>query len=112
KIRIGGGPHGTDTSVRNAQRTTIDPGAVIDASATDTGNGGNVAVWSDGATVFNGAIYARGGPKGGDGGWVETSGHTLAISSSALVDAGASKGKAGTWVLDPTDLTVDVADNN
>ena len=72
-VKIGGGPHGTDTSVRNAQNTTVAAGALIDASATDNGNGGNVAVWSDGTTVFNGTIYARGGPNGGNGGWVETS---------------------------------------
>ncbi|MBV9017015.1 MAG: filamentous hemagglutinin N-terminal domain-containing protein, partial [Alphaproteobacteria bacterium] len=70
KVRIGGGPHGTDTSVRNAQTTVIDAGAVIDASATGNGNGGNIAVWSDGSTTFNGAIYAKGGPNGGNGGWV------------------------------------------
>src|SRR5947207_4194503 len=112
KVRVGGGPHGTDTTVRNARKTVIDAGAVIDASATDAGNGGNVAVWSDGATVFKGAIYARGGPNGGDGGWVETSGHTLAIAKSAVVDASAPAGKSGTWLLDPTDLTVTAADSN
>ena len=111
-VRIGGGPHGADTTVRNAQKTVIDAGAVIDASATDNGNGGNVAVWSDGSTTFNGAIYAKGGPNGGNGGWVETSGHTLAIASSAVVDASAPAGSAGTWLLDPTDLTVTAASNN
>ena len=101
-VRIGGGPHGTDASVRNAQNTTVDPGALIDTSATDNGNGGNVAVWSDGTTVFNGTIYAKGGPNGGNGGWVETSGHgILDVGATTLVDVGAPIGSAGSWLLDP-----------
>src|SRR5204862_4576196 len=96
-VKIGGGPHGTDPLVRNALTTNVSAGAVIDASATGSGNGGNVAVWSDGATTFNGAIYAKGGPNGGDGGWVETSGHVLSVGATASVVASAPKGAAGTW---------------
>ncbi len=62
-VRLGGGPHGKDQTVRNARTTTIAPGAVIDASATGSGNGGQVTVWADDSTVFNGSILARGGPK-------------------------------------------------
>ncbi len=106
-VKIGGGPHGTDASVRNARKTTVAAGALIDASATDNGNGGNVTVWSDGSTVFNGTIYAKGGPQGGDGGWIETSGHLgLGVGATARVDALAPKGVVGTWVLDPLSITV------
>src|SRR5712692_7575377 len=107
-VRIGGGPHGTDASVRNAQNATVNAGAVIDASATANGNGGNVVVWSDGTTVFNGTILAKGGPNGGNGGWVETSGKsTLSIGPTASVSAAAPQGKAGLWLLDP-DSDVDI----
>ncbi|MGE3282893.1 MAG: beta strand repeat-containing protein [Alphaproteobacteria bacterium] len=105
-VKIGGGARGADASVRNALNTTIATGAVIDASATNSGNGGTVAVWSDGNTVFNGAIRARGGPNGGNGGWVETSGHRLSIGPTAAVDALAPNGKVGDWVLDPNSIIV------
>src|SRR5207248_11688537 len=113
-VRIGGGARGTDPSVRNAQTSVIDAGAVIDASATASGNGGTVAVWSDGSTTFNGTITAMGGPSGGNGGWVETSGRKLAIAGSASVNAAARSpgGKPGIWLLDPTDLEVTTADSN
>src|SRR5712691_10026608 len=100
-VEIGGGPHGADSLVRNALTTNISAGAVIDASATNNGNGGTVAVWSDGATVFNGTILAKGGPLGGDGGWVETSGKgTLTVGPSASVIASAARGNPGSWLLD------------
>jgi filamentous hemagglutinin family protein len=105
-VKIGGGPHGKDPAVRNATKTTVAADATIDASAVDKGNGGNVTVWSDGVTRFDGAITAKGGALGGDGGWVETSGHQLGIGDSARVDVGTSKGKAGTWLLDPKDLDI------
>ena len=107
-VEVGGGPHGQDPSVNNAQYTTVASGALIDASATGNGNGGNVAVWSDNTTSFAGTILARGGPQGGDGGWVETSGHNLSVASTAVVDASAlaPTGKPGTWLLDPWDLDV------
>src|SRR5206468_953790 len=69
RVRVGGGPHGTDPTVRNATTTTVSAAAVIDASATENGNGGQVTVWSDQATQFAGTINALGGPLGGDGGW-------------------------------------------
>ena len=73
-VRIGGGPHGQDPAVRNAQTTTVAAGSIIDASATRNGNGGQVTVWSEEATRFAGTINALGGPLGGERwGWVETS---------------------------------------
>ena len=108
-IKIGGGPHGKDPKVRNARTTTIAAGTVIDASATGKGSGGQVAVWSDQATEFAGAILARGGAIGGDGGWVETSGHSVDVANSAIVHAGAVKGKRGLWLLDPADVTISTA---
>src|SRR5208282_4761808 len=71
---IGGGSHGTDPTVQDAQQTTVAAGANIDADAVTDGNGGNVVVWS-GDTTFAGAISARGGANGGNGGSVEVSGH-------------------------------------
>ncbi len=90
----------------NAQAVTIDTGARINADALTNGNGGKAAVWSDGSTIFNGSISARGGALSGDGGCVETSGHKLDIGQGALVGTLAPRGKNGTWLLDPADFTI------
>src|SRR5208282_3182549 len=107
-VKIGGGPHGQDPSVRNAQTTTVAAGAVIDASATGNGNGGQVTVWSDTTTAFGGAILAQGGPGSGDGGIIETSSKgQLVVMPSTSVSAAAPKGRAGSWLLDPdSDVTI------
>jgi len=99
---LGAGPE------RNAQNTVVAAGSRIDADALGSGDGGKVALWSDGVTRFDGAISARGGAGGGNGGQVETSGATLKISGKARVDTGAAqgKGKGGNWLLDPDDITI------
>ena len=48
--------------------------ATINAHAIRRGNGGKVAVWSNGETSFAGSISAQGGAAGGNGGKIETSG--------------------------------------
>ncbi len=106
-VAVGGGPHGADPKVNNAQYTTVATDALIDASATGKGNGGTVSVWADGSTVFAGTILARGGPQGGNGGWVETSGRgALDVEPTAFVSTLAPIGMTGTWLLDPGDINV------
>ncbi len=100
---IGGNFHGSGPQ-QNAASTTVAQGALIDADAISAGNGGNVAVWSNGSTVFSGAITAQGGAEGGNGGYVETSGATLSIAGT--VTTLAQNGAAGTWLLDPADLSI------
>lgn len=102
-VRIGGDWQGAGEAP-HAETVTIAKGAAIDASATQRGDGGTVAVWSDGTTRFDGAITARGGALGGDGGKVETSGHVL--QATGKVDAAAKNGKGGLWLLDPYDVTI------
>jgi mucin-19 len=93
--------------VSNSAGVTIGAGAVIDASATQSGNGGAVSVLSDTTTTFAGTILANGGPLGGNGGTIETSGGQVVLGLAATVSAAAPLGKAGLWLLDPTDLTID-----
>jgi len=102
---IGGDFHGAGP-LPNAQTTTVSRGAVISADALTMGDGGQVAVWSDGATTFNGAITARGGAQGGNGGFVETSGAISVAVATGSVDTLAPSGTTGTWLLDPTDILV------
>ena len=103
-VLVGGALHGAG-DVHTASQTVVGANARINASATDNGNGGQVVVWSNGATAFRGSIEARGGANGGDGGFVETSGkQTLAFSGQ--VDTRAPRGVMGTLLLDPTDITI------
>ena len=106
-VQVGGGLQGSGT-LAHATTVTVAKGAKINASATQTGNGGTVSVWSDGTTQVAGTLKARGGALGGNGGTVETSGHQLDVTG-IKVDAAAPQGVAGTWLLDPYNLTVTTA---
>jgi filamentous hemagglutinin family protein len=104
---VGGDFHGAG-GARTAAFTQVDAGAVINADALVSGNGGKVAVWADQHTGFGGAISAKGGAQGGDGGFVETSGKaTLAFAGK--VDTTAAHGATGSLLLDPTDITIDTS---
>ena len=94
-------------AVPNANTVSIDAATMIDASATNAGNGGKVIVWANQATTFLGTILAKGGVQSGNGGFVETSGGTL--SYNGAVNTCAANGNTGTWLIDPTDLTIDAA---
>ncbi|HTP83093.1 MAG TPA: filamentous hemagglutinin N-terminal domain-containing protein, partial [Alphaproteobacteria bacterium] len=104
-VFIGGNFHGAGP-LPNAWTTNVQQGAVILADAVTYGNGGNVAVWADGYTAFNGAISAQGGALGGNGGFVETSGHQGLSVQTGSVNTLAPNGQAGTWLLDPMNITV------
>ncbi|GCL63442.1 autotransporter-associated beta strand repeat-containing protein [Pseudaquabacterium pictum] len=105
-VHVGGAWQGAGPD-RNAVHTRVVAGAQIDASAIRLGDGGQVVVWADDSTVFNGHIRARGGLLGGDGGAVETSGKLRLGIGSGTVDAGAAAGfRSGRWLLDPLDINV------
>ncbi|WP_319402019.1 filamentous hemagglutinin N-terminal domain-containing protein [uncultured Anaeromusa sp.] len=108
---IGGNFHGQGSEYR-AKTVSVDQGTLIKADALTLGNGGQVAVWSDGATNFAGTIRAQGGALSGDGGQVETSGKkTLTLTKEARVITTAPKGKTGSWLLDPSDYTIGTGAN-
>jgi len=88
-----------------ASMVSIDKGSVIDASATQNGNGGKVVVWSNELTTFAGLIRATGGVFGGNGGFVEVSSHGT-LSYTGLADLRAPKGTPGTLLLDPQDVMI------
>ena len=96
-----------------AQTVTVEQGASIDASATQSGNGGIIAIWSALKTNIAGSLKAIGGAVSGNGGFVETSSKgTVILAPNAIINTSASNGKAGTWLLDPIDLTIDAATAN
>ena len=102
-----GGNFGGKGPERNASATTVEKNATILADATVSGDGGKVAVWSNGQTDFYGTIFARGGSVGGNGGFAEISGKTLNKHGRAYLTA--ANGKVGTLLLDPTNFIYDTA---
>ncbi|MBK7000451.1 MAG: filamentous hemagglutinin N-terminal domain-containing protein, partial [Rhodoferax sp.] len=114
-ILVGGSWQNSDTSVPQATFTTIDCGVVLDASASESGNGGTVVAWSDvrnplSLTRAYGTFLAKGGVNGGNGGRIETSGHWLDVGS--VPDSGAPAGKGGLWLIDPYNITVVAGNGN
>ncbi len=105
-VLAGGDYQGKNAALPNAQQTWFGKDASIRADALQSGAGGKVVLWSDGATGAWGSISARGAGSG-NGGLVETSGHALS-TNGLRVDAagGASGGKSGTWLLDPWNIYV------
>lgn len=110
-VLIGGGYQGNDSSIANAETTAVAQGAQIQADAIDSGDGGQVIVWADGHTEYQGHISAKGGAQNGDGGFAEVSGKQT-LDFKGTVDLTASQGETGTLLLDPTNLTITGADNN
>ena len=94
-------------AVPNATAVKGDAATTINASAKDSGDGGKVVVWSDGATSFGGTIKATGGANTGDGGFVEVSGHQ-SLSYYGLTNTFAPFGKNGILLLDPLNTKIDV----
>jgi len=110
EVLVGGSWQGGDSSIRQATEATVEKGTLLEANATDKGDGGTVVLWSNvknplSVTRAYGAFEARGGANGGDGGRIETSGHRVDIGDLA-VNTLAAKGNNGLWLIDPYDFTV------
>ncbi|MEM7063292.1 MAG: CHAT domain-containing protein [Cyanobacteria bacterium P01_B01_bin.77] len=102
-IRIGGAYQGESSLPRSSQTTITNTNLIADAD--QQGNGGQVIVWSDGVTNFDGTISAQ--SSAGNGGLVETSGlQQLTIGESTQVTTTAPTGITGLWLVDPTELTI------
>ncbi len=103
---IGGDYQGKNPDIQNANRTYVGEGAVINASAGTTGNGGKVIVWADDVTRFYGSILATGGLLSGDGGFAEVSGKASIDFHAYQIELSAANGGAGTLLLDPANITL------
>ena len=103
-IQVGGSWQNNNPSVRQATRSVVETGSVLDVSAGREGDGGEIVVWSDinnprSLTIVSGELKARGGADYGNGGRIETSGYTLDVYG-IRVDASAENGINGLWLLD------------
>ncbi len=111
RMFLGGGFQGTSKSVsgdeidiaENATSTVIEAGALLDASATESGDAGEIIVWSDNSTAFHGSVVAE--AVDGAGGFAEISGkQTLNLAGFSVDLSGTTA--AGTLLLDPDDIAV------
>ncbi len=98
QVFVGGGRKGQDPDRKNAQNTTVAPGAEIHAVGGQTG--GEVVLWADGAMDFLGSVRAQ----GGSGGFVEVSG-LQQLNFAGQVDTG-----GGQLLLDPFSYTIGAAE--
>jgi hypothetical protein len=105
QVLVGGNFHGAGPQP-NATHTTLDDGVSIRADAIGAGNGGQIAVWSDGRTEVGGTLSAQGGAQSGQGGFIETSGQKVLLADSARVNTLAAHGATGLWLLDPLNYTI------
>ncbi|MGB7329392.1 MAG: YDG domain-containing protein, partial [Rubripirellula sp.] len=110
EVLVGGDWQGSGTMTQ-ANTVTMEAGATIDVSATESGDGGKIVLWSDvtnadSITKAFGTLVARAGELFGDGGLIETSGATIETDGIA-VDAGAANGKGGHWLIDPYNYLID-----
>lgn len=103
-ILVGGNFQGKGIE-RNAVDTIVAESAVLKADALKSGNGGNVVVWANGTTQFQGAISAKGGALQGDGGRAEVSGKQV-LNYQGTTDLQAPNGKTGSLLLDPTNIYI------
>lgn len=104
-IFLGGNFHGSGP-LANANYTLLSSQTNLLADAISSGNGGNIAVWSDILTQFLGTINSQGGALSGNGGYIETSGKENLSVGSAHVNLSAPHGQMGTWLLDPSNVTI------
>jgi filamentous hemagglutinin family protein len=104
-IRIGGGRHGQDASLPNAQNTYVGKDAHILADAQESGDGGEIILWSDENTIFTGEISANGGTNDGQGGFVEVSGKQN-LFFDGNVSTKATNGSNGMLLLDPKEIYI------
>ena len=105
RVKIGGGYQGLEPLISNAWVTMVKEGAQIRADATESGDGGEVIVWADGGTLYEGEISAKGGKYGGNGGFAEVSGKQY-LDFNGSVDLTASLGLTGTLLLDPDIINI------
>ena len=97
---------GGDIEIRS-ENINVSGETKIKANANNIGDGGEVMIFAENRTNFTGLIESKGGDNGGDGGFIETSGKVkLVIGEDTLIDRSARIGNSGLWLLDPQDFFI------
>lgn len=101
-VLVGGDFQGKNPDIYNSQSVLVYPGALIDASGREEGNGGRVILWSDQRTSCFGTVVAQGGQ---DGGLIEISSKGVLTYAGGATAAGVH-GLPGTLLFDPSNITI------
>jgi filamentous hemagglutinin family protein len=96
---------GSGLTIPDRPGSTVQTGTIDVNSAAKAGDGGNVLIWSDRDTLFQGKITARGGTESGNGGNVEISGKAQ-LKFDGMVDVLVDRGQMGKVLLDPQDIII------
>lgn len=104
QIYIGGDYQGAG-SLPNATHTQVDQDTELRANALHQGDGGQIIVWADQATDFDGDAQVQGGAQGGNGGFIEISGKST-LDFSGQFSLGAPYGESGTILFDPDRIRI------
>jgi hypothetical protein len=111
KIFIGGGWQGKDPKLPNAHVTKVSAGSLLTASATSSGHGGTIVLWSEESTVFEGTLIAQGAGEQGNGGDVEVSSKGY-LGYNGTIDISAQNGSSGRILMDPATITINTGSPN
>ena len=111
EILVGGSYQNLITTIKQAIKVIVELGALLDASATENGNGGAIVVWSniyrrESETYAHGTFIANGGASSGDGGQIETSGYYLNTENATGSANSPTGGASGSWLFDPYSITI------
>ncbi|MFC4362783.1 two-partner secretion domain-containing protein, partial [Simiduia curdlanivorans] len=104
-IRIGGSYKGQDRTLVHAEKSIVEKGARVAASATDNGSGGTIVAWADAEGFYSGRFEANGAGTG-SGGFIETSARSIYLNEITVSTRGASGAAAGAWLIDPDWLEI------
>ena len=104
-ILIGGSYQGQDTNVPVAEHVLIEKPVQIHADALQTGDGGEVIIWSEKSTEYLGSLSAKGGTIAGNGGFAEISGKQ-GLEFKGSVDLTSANGKTGNLLIDPDTINI------
>ncbi|MBP0031186.1 filamentous hemagglutinin N-terminal domain-containing protein, partial [Roseofilum sp. Guam] len=103
-LRIGGDFKGNPT-FPTADITYINQNSFLNADSQHLGDGGNIYIWSENLTRFDGTISATGGLERGDGGFAEISSRN-ALRFNGKLDLSAINGDTGQVLFDPKNVTI------
>ena len=104
KIFVGGSLQGKDRDLLASKSTFLGKDVQLRADGKENGSGGQIVIWSDGDTQFDGLASAQGGNGGGDGGFIEISGKRLIYQGE--VNTLAPAGQTGTVLWDPSNIVM------
>jgi|GEM_PF-2729213 len=98
-LDVSGATGGGDIKI-TGETIAVDQETVLDASATENGNGGSIYLYGDDKTIFRGNAFALGGDESGNGGFVEISAGNE-VGFDGFVSTLAPNGEAGRFLIDP-----------